>query len=66
MDELFAPPGYAWQRISRLPFDAPADTLLFVPILFSIPAWPSVYQRPVVDLCDPVGIAAAIVIFRRA
>jgi hypothetical protein len=66
MDELFAPPGYAWQRISpayrsmrRL------TTLLFVPILFSIPA-------VAVGLISGLwwisailwGIAAAIVIFR--
>jgi uncharacterized protein len=66
MDELFAPPGYAWQRISpayrslrRL------TTLLVAPVMFSIPAvivgtatgmwWISAILW---------GIAAAIVIFR--
>jgi membrane protein YdbS with pleckstrin-like domain len=66
MDELFAPPGYAWQRVSpayrslrRL------TTLLFAPVMFSIPAvivgaatgmwWISAILW---------GIAVAIVIFR--
>jgi uncharacterized protein len=66
VDELFAPPGYPWQRISpayrslrRL------TTLVFVPILFSIPA---VIVGAVTGLwwisAILWGIAAAIVIFR--
>jgi uncharacterized protein len=66
VDELFAPPGYAWQRISpayrslrRL------TTLVFPPILFSIPA---VIVGVVTGLwwisAILWGIAAAIVIIR--
>jgi membrane protein YdbS with pleckstrin-like domain len=66
MDELFAPPQYAWQRLSpayrslrRL------TTLVVAPILFSIPA---VIVGVVTGLwwvsAILWGIAAAIVIFR--
>jgi uncharacterized protein len=66
VDQLFAPPGYSWQRISpayrslrRL------TTLVFVPVLFSIPA---IIVGVVTGLwwISAVlwGIAAVIVIFR--
>jgi uncharacterized protein len=66
MDELFAPPGYPWQRISPAYRSLRRLTaLLFAPILFTIPAvvvgvatgswWISAIFW---------GIAAAIVIFR--